>query len=71
MMETIFMLVATIVIFSIYLVVYLIKDRSDSHKKKGSTCARCDCHRSQKQHECPPSRLKQIKKESGPCSAGR
>ena len=71
MTEIIFILAATIVVFSIFLVVYFIKDRSDSDNRQSSACARCDCHRGQQQHDRPLRHPKQIEKEVRPCSTGR
>ena len=59
MTETIFTLAATVVVFSLFLVVYFIKGRSDSDNRQGSACARCDCQRGQQPHDCSHSQLKQ------------
>ena len=71
MTNVIYVLAATVFVFSLFLLVFFINGKSGSDNKQGRTCARCDCHRSQKQHERPPGHLKRIKKEIGPCSAGR
>ncbi len=71
MTEMIIVLVATIAVFSIFLMVYLIKDRSGNPNKQRSACGRCDCQSSQRQHEHPITHSKQIEKEVRPCSAGR
>jgi hypothetical protein len=70
-MEIIFILVATIVVFSIFFVVYMIKDRSDNHRRQGAACARCDCHRGHQRDDPPLRHPKQIEKEVLPCSTGR
>jgi hypothetical protein len=70
-METIFILAATIVVFSLFLVVYFFKDRSDDDNSKKPACARCDCHRGQQQDDPPLRHPKQIEKEGLPCSTGR
>lgn len=70
-METIFILAATIVVFSLFLAVYFIKDRSASDSTQDSSCARCDCQRGQQPHDCSQRHLKQIEKEVQPCSTRR
>ena len=71
MTETIIILVATMVVFSLFLVVYFFKDRSNSDNRHRSACARCDCHRGQQQDGRPIRQPKKIEKEAMPCSTGR
>ena len=71
MTEIIFILAATVTVFSLFLGVYFIKDRSDSDNRQRPACARCDCHRGQQQHDPPLRHPKQIEKEVRPCSTGR
>ncbi len=71
MIETIIVLAATIVVFSMFLMVYLIKDRSDRPNKQISDCGRCDCQSNQQHRDHPLRRPKQIEKEDPPCSARR
>ena len=71
MIETIIILAVTIVIFSLFLVVFFIKGRSDSDNARNSACGRCDCQRGQLLHDHPLRRPKQIEKEVRSCSAGR
>jgi hypothetical protein len=70
MTEILFTLVATIAVFSIFLMVYFIKDRSDSDHGQNLACARCDCHRGQQPHDRPLKHPKQIEKEVRPCLTG-
>jgi len=71
MIETIIVLAATIVVFSMFLMVYLIKDRSDRPNKQHSDCGRCDCQHSHQHHDHHFRRPKQIEKRVRPCSARR
>ena len=71
MTDLVFVLAATVFVFSLFLLIFFINGKAGSDNKQRPTCARCDCHRSQKQHERPPSHLKQTEKKIGPCSAGR
>jgi hypothetical protein len=71
MTEIIFILAATIVGFSMFLVVYFLKDRSDSDNRQRPTCTRCDCHRGQKQYDPALKQSKQLEKEVRLCSTVR
>jgi len=71
MADVIFVLAATILVFSLFLLIFFINGKSGSNNEQRPTCVRCDCHRSQNQHERPPGHLKQAEKKIGPCSAGR
>ncbi len=70
-MEIILVLAATIIVFSLFLVVYFFKDRSDDDNSKKPACARCHCHRGQQRGDLPLRHPKQIEKEVLPCSTGR
>ena len=70
-METIIILAATVVAFSLFLLVYFIKGRSDNDNTQPPACARCDCQRRQLQHDRPFRNLKQIEKEVRPCSTAQ
>ena len=60
MTEIIFVLAATVFVFSLFLLVFFIKDRSDRNERGKATCARCDCHRSQERHVRPDGHPKHI-----------
>ena len=49
MSEIIFVLTTTVLVFALFLLVFLIKDRSVSNDGPRPTCARCDCQRNQEQ----------------------
>lgn len=70
-MEIILVLAATILVFSLFLVIYFIKDRSSDGSNKKPACARCDCHRGHQQDNLPYEYPKQIEKKVLPCSTGR
>ena len=74
-MEFILVLAATMLVFSLFLVIYFFKDRSSDGNRQKPTCARCDCHRSQQQDDLPHRYSKQIpkqiEKEVLPCSTGQ
>ena len=70
-METIIILTATVVAFSLFLLVYFIKGRSDTDNTQSPACARCDCQRRQQQHVRPFRNLEQIEKEIRPCSTAQ
>jgi hypothetical protein len=46
MTEIIFVLAVTAFVFGIFLLVFLMKGKSDKGPVKIHTCANCDCHRS-------------------------
>ena len=71
MMEIIFMLAATAVVFSLFLGVYFIKDRRDSDARQRPACAHCDCHGSHPQYDRFLRHSKQIQKDIRPCSKSR
>ena len=71
MTETIFIFAATVVAFSLFLVVYFIKSRSDSDNVQSPACGRCDCQRGQQQHGRPHRHPKQIEKAVRPCSSAQ
>ncbi len=71
MTETMMILVATVVAFSLFLVVFFVKGRSDSDNSRNSACGRCDCQRGQRQKDHPIRRSMKIEKEDLPCSTGR
>ena len=51
MSEIIFVFTATVLVFALFALVFFIKDRSASDNRPRSGCSRCDCQRSQEQHE--------------------
>ncbi len=71
MIEIIVILVATVVAFSLFLMIYLIKGRSDSDNTQRPGCGHCDCQRSQQPHDRPFGHLKQIEEEGRPCSTAQ
>jgi len=71
MTEMIFIFAATVVAFSLFLVVYFIKSRSDSENNQNPACGRCDCQRGQQQHGRPLRHPKQIEKAVRPCSTAQ
>lgn len=71
MTETIIILAATVVAFSLFLVVYFIKGRSDSDNVQSPACGRCECQRDRQQHDLHLRHPKQIEKAVRPCSTAK
>jgi hypothetical protein len=66
MTEIIFVLVATVFAFALFLLVFFIKGSSDSDDAQMPTCAPCACHRSRGQLKRSLRYLKQIEKDIRP-----
>ena len=59
MMELIFVLTTTILVFALYLLVFFFKARSESDQADRPGCADCNCHRNQEQ----PKRITRLPDE--------
>jgi hypothetical protein len=53
MTEVFFVLAATLSVFVVFFLVFLVKRRSDGGEAARPRCAQCDCHGSQAQIEGP------------------
>jgi hypothetical protein len=51
MIEFIFVLAATVLVFALFAMVFYIKGRANGKDVQITTCSRCDCHRKQETHE--------------------
>jgi hypothetical protein len=51
MTEFLFVLAATIAVFALFFLVFFGNKRSDGDEVGRPTCAQCDCHGSEAQHE--------------------
>jgi hypothetical protein len=51
MIEIIFVLAATVLVFAFFVMVFYIKGRANGKDVQITACSRCDCHRKQETHE--------------------
>jgi hypothetical protein len=63
MSEIIFVLAVSVVVFGVFLLVFLIKGKSEKGPIKIHTCANCDCHRDGLQHRHSIEHLKMRSRE--------
>lgn len=51
MIEFIFVLAATVLVFALFAMVFYIKGRASGKEVQITACSRCDCHRKQERDE--------------------
>jgi hypothetical protein len=69
MLEILVVLAATIFVFSLFLLVFMIKIRSKGDADQVSACARCNCDRSHEELIGNFAHLKQTNSEVRRCSS--
>ena len=58
-MKFLFVIVASALVFALFILAFFVKGSSDKNEMPKPTCARCDCHRNKEAHARSSVRLKQ------------